>query len=396
MTTTLPSLFSYSRDSIETEEKTNLMRQRLDYLDNLRTALTVLVLVFHTSIAYGGAGSWILEDVDKSELNATSILFTLFTAVCQAFFMGLFFFLTAYFIPASYDRKGGAVFLKDRLVRLGIPLAIYYFAIGPVTSWYANFRAQQSLGEFYREYVWSFKGTFFGPAWFLEASIYFAALYALYRLIVGKSSRERKLLTFPTGAKLWFAAIALGLAAFAVRLVYPTGEGPLELQLGYFPSYILLFVIGVVAYRNGWLDQIPDRVSKTWKRVGICAIPVLPIILIATGALDGHLEIEGGVNVQALSYALWEPFVCIGIIISLLTWFRRSFNRAGLLRKWLSHNAYTVYLIHPPVIVGWTLAFHGVGLPPFIKWVIVSVLSVGFCFAAASAIRAIPGAKRVL
>ncbi len=84
------------------------MRHRLDYLDHLRTALTVLVLVFHTSIAYGGAGSWILEDVDKSELNATIILFTIFTAVCQAFFMGLFFFLTAYFIPASYDRKGAA------------------------------------------------------------------------------------------------------------------------------------------------------------------------------------------------------------------------------------------------------------------------------------------------
>ncbi len=96
------------------------MKQRLDYLDNLRTALTVLVLVFHTSIAYGGAGSWILEDVDKSELNATIVLFTIFTAVCQAFFMGLFFFLTAYFIPASYDRKGAAKFLKDRLVRLGI------------------------------------------------------------------------------------------------------------------------------------------------------------------------------------------------------------------------------------------------------------------------------------
>ncbi|MBO9597923.1 MAG: acyltransferase [Cohnella sp.] len=372
------------------------MKQRLDYLDNLRTALTVLVLVFHTSIAYGGAGSWILEDVDKSELNATIILFTIFTAVCQAFFMGLFFFLTAYFIPASYDRKGAAKFLKDRLVRLGIPLAVYYFLIGPMTNWFAHYRDELTVGKFYKDYVWSFDRTFFGPAWFLEASIYFTLFYALYRLIAGRISRQPQPFKFPSGARLLVAAIALGLVAFAVRLVYPTGEGPLELQLGYFPSYIALFVAGILAYRNGWLNQIPERLAKTWKWVGIGAIPVLPVFFIATGALDGRLEFEGGVNLQALCYALWEPLVCIGIVIALLGWFQRKYNSAGRVRKWMSNNAYTVYLIHPPAIVGWTIAFHGVALPPFVKWVIVSALSVCTCFAAASAIRAVPGAKRVL
>lgn len=372
------------------------MKQRLDYLDNLSTALTVLVLVFHTSIAYGGAGSWILEDVDKSELNATIILFTIFTAVCQAFFMGLFFFLTAYFIPASYDRKGAAKFLKDRLMRLGIPLAIYYFLIGPLTSWFAHERERLTIGQYYQEYVWSFERTFFGPAWFLEASIYFTLLYALYRLIADRIPRQPKLLKFPSGARLLVAAIMLGLVSFVVRLVYPTGEGPLELQLGYFPSYIALFVAGIIAYRNGWLNQIPDRLAKTWKWIGIGAIPVLPLVFIATGALDGRLEFEGGVNLQALCYALWEPLVCIGIVIALLGWFQRKFHTAGRLRKWLSNNAYTVYLIHPPAIVGWTVAFHGIALSPFVKWVIVSVLSVGICFAAASLIRSIPGVKRVL
>ncbi|WP_027088196.1 acyltransferase family protein [Cohnella panacarvi] len=97
-----------------------------------------------------------------------------------------------------------------------------------------------------------------------------------------------------------------------------------------------------------------------------------------------------------MSYALWEPLVCIGIVIALLAWFQRQFNSTGRFGKWMSNHAYTVYLIHPPAIVGWTVFFRGVGLPPFVKWVIVSVLSVCVCFAAASLIRAIPGAKRVL
>ncbi|WP_027088195.1 hypothetical protein [Cohnella panacarvi] len=94
-----------------------------------------------------------------------------------------------------------------------------------------GFVRSQGRGEV--EYVWSFKRTFFGPAWFLEASIYFTLFYALYRLIAGKVSRQPKLLPFPSGARL--------------RLVYPTGEGPLDLQLGYFPSYIALFVAGIIA-----------------------------------------------------------------------------------------------------------------------------------------------------
>ncbi|MFD1675744.1 hypothetical protein [Alicyclobacillus fodiniaquatilis] len=39
-------------------------------------------------------------------------------------------------------------------------------------------------------------------------------------------------------------AIIFGLIAFAVRLKYPTGTGPLELQLGYFPLYILMMIMG--------------------------------------------------------------------------------------------------------------------------------------------------------
>ena len=38
--------------------------------------------------------------------------------------MSLFFFVSGYFVPASYDRKGRHDFLKDRFHRLGIPFLI--------------------------------------------------------------------------------------------------------------------------------------------------------------------------------------------------------------------------------------------------------------------------------
>jgi surface polysaccharide O-acyltransferase-like enzyme len=376
------------------------MKQRIDYLDNLRAALTILVIVFHTSIAYGAAGSWILVDVDTNKLTVTSILLTIFTAVCQAFFMGLFFFLSSYFVPGSFDRKGAGQFLKDRLLRLGIPLAIYYFVIGPVTGWFARSRGTVSLGEFYFSDVLTFRQTFFGPAWFLEASLYFALLYVGYRLIAGSWGKTNEtsptVCPFPNGFTLIVVSLGLGLIAFAVRLLYPTGTGLLELQFGYFSSYILLFIAGIFAYRYNWLESIPNRTVRQWGWAAVIAIPVLPVGLILTGALDGHIVFAGGWNVQALLYALWEPVVCFGIILTLLRWFRCRFQTAGPLRKWMSAHAYTVYLIHPAVVVGWTIAFHGIDWPPAIKWVVVSALSVAVCFLIAGALRRIPGAKRVL
>lgn len=372
------------------------MNQRLSYLDNLRVFLTILVVIFHTSIAYGAAGSWILEDVDKSQVNVSIVILTIFTAVCQSFFMGLFFFISSYFITSSYERKGAVRFLRDRLVRLGIPLLIYYFIIGPLTIWFALFRYKQTLVQFYNDKVWSFDWTFFGPAWFLEASLYFALLYMFFRFIIKGRPERNKSISFPRGKALFLVAIVVGFTAFLVRLVYPTGEGPLELQLGYFPSYILLFIAGIIAQKQGWLEQIPRKLQQIWKWIAICSIPMLPLGLILTGALDGDLNFDGGLNIQAFFYAMWEPFVCIGIVISLISWFQRRCNNTSIFSKWLSDNAYTVYLIHPPIIVGWTLAFHGVDLPAMLKWIIVSSLSVIICFVVASLIRWLPYTRRVL
>ncbi|WP_158602370.1 acyltransferase family protein [Cohnella endophytica] len=371
------------------------MNQRLFFLDNIRVFLTILLVIFHTSIAYGAAGSWILEDVDKSDVNATVALLTIFTAVCQSFFMGLFFFISSYFFPTSYEKKGAFRFLSGRLVRLGIPLLTYYFVIGPMTVWFAKFRDQQTLVQFYKDNVWSFRWTFFGPTWFLEASIYFTLLYVLFRFVIRDRFKMRSML-FPNGKTLVVVAIVLGLIAFVVRLIYPTGTGPLELQLGYFPSYILLFIAGIIAQKQRWLEQIPEKLQRIWKWVAIGMIPVLPLGLILTGGLEGDVHFEGGFNIQALFYAMWEPFICLGIIISMLSFFIRRFNKTNVLSKWLSENAYTVYLIHPPIIVGWTLAFHGIDLPAIIKWIIVSALSIAVCFIGASVIRMLPYARRVL
>jgi peptidoglycan/LPS O-acetylase OafA/YrhL len=110
--------------------------KRLFHLDNLRVFLTILVIVHHASIAYGGGGDWAVSDPAVDEISP--IFLTYFTAVNQSYFMSAFFLLAGYFTPRSLEKKGARSFLADRLIRLGLPLLIYTTLIINLNRWLTN------------------------------------------------------------------------------------------------------------------------------------------------------------------------------------------------------------------------------------------------------------------
>jgi peptidoglycan/LPS O-acetylase OafA/YrhL len=121
-------------------------RPRTDFIDRLRVVLTVLVIVHHAAITYGGSGGWFYREVTDGGLPSSMTL-TLLTAVNQAFFMGMFFLLAGYFTPASLAKKGAARYLGDRLIRLGVPLVIFGFVLArSVPRWRVPRLASQSSG----------------------------------------------------------------------------------------------------------------------------------------------------------------------------------------------------------------------------------------------------------
>nr|WP_276561324.1 acyltransferase family protein [Bacillus paramycoides] len=367
------------------------MKERLYYLDRLRTVLTILVILHHTSITYGASGSWYYIEVTGDELTLSRMILSLFTGVNQAFFMGFFFLISGFFTPGAYDRKGAANFLRDRFIRLGVPLVFYLAVIGPCLTYWLSFSDKTSLWSFYVEYIFTLKQLDFGPLWFVEALLYFALVYAGYRWFKKDSNNKSALKKFPSHTQILLSAVAVGLTAFAIRLVYPTGTNVLGLQLGYFASYVFLFIIGIYANRNQLLEQISTRTAERWLWVMCAVSPVLPIAAIVFGG-----SINGGFHAEAFVYAMWEPFIAFGIIMWLIVWFRERFNRANRLFQWLSNIAFTVYIIHPPIVVGICLLMKELEWPPLVKFPIAGIIATVCCFAAASFIRLIPGTKRVL
>jgi glucans biosynthesis protein C len=374
---------------------------RLLFVDNLRIYLTILVILHHLIIIYSGSGGWIYHEGRQDEI--TSAIGSWFTAVNHSYFMGLFLLVAAYFVPGSYDRKGAGRFLKDRLIRLGIPLAVYSWIIRPLLlyaglSGYGDLNL--SFGEWYSQQYFRDYGLIGGgPLWFISALLLFSVVYAIVRLLI--PSRPEKLsveTSFPGNGAIALFALTIAFASFVVRLRFPSDwvYKPLAFQFADFPQYIALFIVGLVAYRRNWLLSMPQAVGRRWLAIAIALILLYPVFGILSGALTDDTPFKGGWHWQAVLAALMQSFLCLSMVISLIYLFRRYLDRQDPLAGYLSRNAYTAYLIHEPVITFAALVAMGLMLYPLLKFGLMALITIPIIFGLSSLIRRLPYTERVL
>ncbi len=337
-------------------------------LDALRAAMTMLVVLHHTAITYGAMGGWFYKEIlPNGSLQSKALIF--FCTFNQSFFMGLFFLLAGYFTPGALQRKGVSAYLRDRFIRLGLPLLFFGWVLGPITiAWAQTANGHpflQTLGDLLRH------GEFErGPLWFCQALLIFACAAA----VVFKLGLLRAM-PAPSNRQLLWAALGTGAVAFALRLVWPVGTTWWGLQLGYFAGYVTLFWGGYAAAGTRWLERLdPDQVQG-WRRVRRWTLPVLPMLALAAPKLPVLQGApEGGWHVLAAVYAFWEPLVAWGVILGLLWRFQRMDVSHAVWRT-MGQRAYTIFVLHAPVVVGVSLAWRQVDAPALVKFVVTGALS---------------------
>ena len=375
--------------------------RRLGYLDNLRSLVIFLVVVTHSNVTYSGIGSWYYTEGNPANLDILSrILFGLYGSFTQAWFMGILFFLAAFFAARSLAKRGPAAFAKERLFRLGVPLLIYMFVIDPFIGYfimnYGNIREHLTFLQAYLDYLGSFRwiGST-GPLWFVEALLLFSLPYAAWRAIrpsaktAGESPRAMTVILIIT---------ATGLGAFSIRLFQPIGTSVVNLQLCYFASYIALFLLGLHAGERRWLENFPEKQGLTWFTVALGAGLILwHVIMIGSGAARGVMLLNGGLNWQSFVYAYWEAFVAIGFSLGLVAFFRKYLNVENRFTKLLAANSFAIYMFHAPVLITISLLvrpWHGA---PLLKHLGVAPLAFAATLAFSFLIlRRIPGLRAVL
>lgn len=194
--------------------------------------------------------------------------------------------------------------------------------------------------------------------------------------------------TFPDGWAIGALIAVLGAASFLVRLVVPVGATFLSLQLAYFPSYVAMFGLGLVAWRQGWLDAIPDRaVRRAGWTVAIRAACLVFTQRHHAGAAGAAFH--GGPNVKALVTAVWEQFVLVGMSVILLRWGQPRLNRPSPRWQGWSGASYAAYIIQPLVPVPLSILFSGQAWPALVKFGVVGLLTVAAAYVLARALRLI-------
>lgn len=376
--------------------------QRLDFVDNLRSVMIILVVSMHAAVTYSHVGSWyFMEDPKPGPLVLG--IFATYQIFLQAFFMGLLFFLAGYFVPAAFDRKGARAFMRERMVRLGIPSLLFMLVVQPFTVyWLLRTFARPSTPSLASAYVpYIVSGRFLGssgPMWFAVALLVFSAVYTGTRLLRG---REAVVQAEPTQLRHWQVvglALLIGACSFLVRTVQPLGTSIMNMQLCFFSQYVFLFWVGIYARRHDWLARLPYSFGMCWlgmaTTVGAVVWLVLLVVLLKTHTED---RLGGGWTWQSAAYSFWESFFCLGVSLGLLVLFRKKLNSRGRVQRFLSENSFAVYMFHTPFLIAVTLFLRDFQAPKLVKFAVATVLGVAISYAASSLFfRRVPLLRRVL
>lgn len=279
----------------------NISQQRwgkLYFVQWLRVFLISLVVAHHAAQPYGPTGGeWPVDDPVSSNLLGLFFLFN------STFFMGFFFFLSGYFVSGSYDRKGGAAFVRDRIIRLGIPLVLVsLFLFGPIT--YMGSGSQDGFVVFL---LWQYIGQWqveMGPLWFIAQLLALSIIYALWRVLMSaqKASAPR-IFSFPSNRTIFIYALTLGIVGMIVRNFYHQDYwvkilGVIPAEVVHMPQYWSLFIIGIIAGRGKWFEKMPSSLGPKWMATGlvafVIAILTVPFIQVfPRGMLPDALTLGG-------------------------------------------------------------------------------------------------------
>jgi fucose 4-O-acetylase-like acetyltransferase len=355
--------------------------KRLFYIDNLRIILIVLVVIAHAAITYGPLGFWYYYE--RTQFISTYVL-AFYVCLIQSFLVGLFFMISAYFIPSSLERKGPKRFLLDRLRRLGIPLILYIFLISPLIQYVRMLIIGGDKSNFFIFYYGLLKRGIIdvGPLWFLQVLLLFSISFAIFNGIYSKLRNKRKiLLNFPSKRNIFIAIFILASLTFLVRIKFPIGDNIANLNFGLAPQYIFLFGLGIIANNNKWFKAITIKEARYWTRITLVAVVFWPLFLLLSRTSGFDIDIFiGGSNWQSFIYAFWEAVLSISISISAIYFFRKRFNYQNKVLKAMSKSAYFVFITHSIVIIVLSYSLKNMSFHPLYKFMIVALMSVILCF----------------
>ena len=220
-----------------------------------------------------------------------------------------------------------------------------------------------------------------GPLWFCLVLLVFCACFAACQALV-PAVRPGARRPVPGAGSVLGYALAMAAVTFAVGVIAPGGGTILNVDVHDFPQYPLMFAAGVMAWRNEWPLRVSPRAGRLWLLGGLLVSLTLWVVLVTQGgALQGNLRAYGGGwHWQAAGMDLWRSFTCLSLSLGLVTLYRDRFNGQGPVARFLTRNAFGVYVFHAPVLIMVTRCLHDWPADTAAKFIVASVAAIAASF----------------
>ena len=361
--------------------------QRLHALDAVRGFALLLGVAFHAALSFIPGmppGIWAMNDNSPSPFLADA------SFVSHVFRMSLFFFIAGFFARLLHQKRGTGGFWKNRLLRIALPLVIFWVLLTPVIG------AVWTLGL----------AKVFGgappamppmpdiPGFFMLTHLWF--LYYLLLLYVATLALRAVVVRLDVAHKLRnlvdrlvagalrvpFAVFTLGIplaAALAAIPVYFYGQGIPTPDMSLIPQvpatvgYGTAFVFGWLVHRSS--DAVAAITQRWWLHlaIGIGATAYLLQVLHASPMA------QPGFTRNAFAYAfgvaLW------GWSLGLTGAALRFLSNYSPARRYIADASYWVYLVHLPVVAALQVWVGHWNLHWSVKFPLILVVSFAVLFA---------------
>src|ERR1700716_730874 len=369
-------------------------------LDRARTFLTLVVVLHHAVIPYTYFG----HTDSKSWIGFDAVVLA-----TDSFFMAMFFFLSGLFVWPSLAHKAPQIFIRDRLLRLGLPFAIAAFTIIPIAYYAIALRQHPDIG--FAAFWWKTipVGPWpSGPIWFVWVLLVFdltaSLLYRLSPRLLDPINRM-SLRGFERPAEFFLFLLGVTAGVYIPAPLYfgPSHWfefGPFDVQANRVLLYAAYFFIGAgvgAANLNRGVLSADGRLAKSgWEWVIATLVPycLLWVLIYIKREILGNPPVLPGWY-EAIYGFLFVTFSA-AMMFAILAFFLR-FKRTGWsILDPMQGDAYGIFLVHYPIVLWLQYWLFDFDLPAIVKALVAFVLTVALSWAVTAALRKIPGATRVL
>ena len=341
---------------------------RVHFLDNLRTAMIFLVVLYHSGVVYESSGLlgffWIVDD------PATNDVAGLVNLVIDLFAMPAIFFVSGFLAPLSIAKTSARGFLARRFRRLMVPWLLAVLVLIPIYK--VMFLVARGLPQEHWTTYFHFSNGVFSQSWLWFLPVLFA-FDVLFLLLEEGGMRPRRL---PLGPTIGVALVAAIAYSFALSIMGRTGWTKtilFDFQNERLLVYFLVFLIGALCSERGVFAAEPGRKRGYVVASALAWIPVNVYVLVLLNLLfrPGQPIVSLPVDLLVLWTACYLSMAALLYIV--VSTFRFWIGGRGPLARALGVNAYGVYIVHMIVLGALALLLLRADIPSLGKYATLTV-----------------------